>query len=141
MGRTRLPAHIRRLIPPSQRKPERNSKPALLRRAGVDSEIELTLANRLDRAGLPPGEPQYPFVEGRQFRFDRAWPDRMVAVEVQGGIWSQNGHGRGSIIARDCAKLALAAALGWRVLPLTKEMIENGQAVELIAQALSVRTR
>lgn len=141
MGARRLPAHIRQMISARERKPERASKPMLLKAAGVDSEIELTLANRLNRAGLPPGVPQFRFVDGRQFRFDRAWPDRMVAVEVQGGIWSQNGHGRGSIIARDCAKLSLAAALGWRVLPLTKEMIEDGQAVDLIAQALVVRTR
>jgi hypothetical protein len=36
-------------------------------------------------------------------------------------------------------KLSIAAALGWRVLPVTREMIESGLAVELIGQALGTR--
>jgi hypothetical protein len=95
------------------------------------------LLNRLERAGLPLGEPQCRFVPGRQFRFDRAWPEQRVAVEVQGGTWTTTGaHSRGSGIERDCLKLSMAAALGWRVLPVTKSMIESGEAVRLIAQAL-----
>jgi hypothetical protein len=31
----------------------------------------------------------------------------------------------------------MAAALGWRCLPITRTMIEDGTAIELIAQALS----
>lgn len=139
-----MPAHLKRLVhghddrPKPKRQPAQVRKPAILRAAGVDSEPELILANRIERAGLPPGLPQYRFVPGRQYRFDRAWPEQMVAVEVQGGIWSDNGHGRKSMAVKDCAKLSLAAALGWRVLPLTTDMIEDGQAVALIAQALGV---
>lgn len=105
---------------------------------GMDSELEAILANRLAIAGLPLGVPQYRFVPGRQFRWDRAYPERMVAIEVQGGTWSQNGHARPSMIQRDCLKLSMGAALGWRVLPLTREMIESGQAVDLIRQALGI---
>ena len=113
----------------------------ILRSHGVESQLELLLLNRLERAGLPVGEAQYRFVPGRQFRWDRAYPDHKVAIEVQGGTWTPGGaHSRGSGIARDCLKFSLGAALGWRLLPLTKQMIESGQAVELIAQALGVRT-
>lgn len=103
---------------------------------GTESELEAILANRLAIDGLPLGVPQHRFVPSRQFRFDRAWPAQMVAAEVQGGTWSQNGHARPSMIQRDCLKLSIAAALGWRVLPLTREMIEDGTAVALIRQAL-----
>lgn len=105
---------------------------------GVESELEAILLNRLERAGLPVGVPQHRFVPGRQHRFDRAWPDQMVAVEVMGGTWSQNGHARPSKVNADMAKLSLAAAWGWRCLPLTRAMIEDGTAVELIRQALEV---
>jgi hypothetical protein len=104
--------------------------------AGVESELEALFLNRLEHAGLPPGIGQYRFVPGRQYRWDRCWPEQMVAVEVQGGTWSQNGHARPSMIQRDCLKLSIGAALGWRVLPITRDMIENGTAVRLIAQAL-----
>ncbi len=105
---------------------------------GVDSEPEMRLYTRLEHAGLPVGVGQHRFVPGRQFRFDRCWPDRLVAAEVQGGIWSGGRHARGSGIAAECIKFSIAAALGWRVLPLTDEMIESGQAVELIRQALEI---
>ena len=35
-------------------------------------------------------------------------------------------------------KFSLGAALGWRVLPLTRELIEDGTAVALIRQALGL---
>jgi hypothetical protein len=137
-----LPAHLKRQIPglreARKRQVGQSGKPAILRAAGVDSEPELILANRLERAGLPMGEPQYRFVPGRQYRFDRAYPDQKVAVEVQGGIWTNGAHSRGSGVSRDCVKYSIAAALGWRVLPVTVEMIEDGTAVQLIRQALGV---
>jgi hypothetical protein len=98
----------------------------------------MSLYTRLEQHGLPLGEGQYRFVEGRQYRFDRCWLLQKVAVEVQGGVWSNGAHSRGSGVQRDCLKLSLAAALGWRVLPVTPEMIGDGSAVELIRQALEV---
>jgi hypothetical protein len=62
----------------------------------------------------------------------------MVAVEVQGGVWIKSAHTTGYGVNRDCLKLSMAAAVGWRVLPVTREMIESGDAVRLIAQALGV---
>lgn len=106
---------------------------------GVDSALEMALYSRLEHAGLPLGVGQHRFVPGRQYRLDRAWPEQLVAVEVQGGIWTAGAHSRGSGVQRDCVKLSIAAALGWRVLPVTSEMIESGLAVELIGQALGTR--
>ena len=103
----------------------------------VDSELEMMLVTRLERAGLPTGVGQHPVVTGRQFRFDRAWPEHMVAVEVMGGVWIKSGHTTGSGIERDCLKASMAAALGWRCLPVTRSMIEDGTAIELISQALT----
>ena len=105
---------------------------------GVDSELEMALYTRLERHGLPLGVEQYRFVPGRLYRFDRAWPEQLVAVEIQSGLWVNGAHSRGSGVERDCVKLSIAAALGWRVLPISKAMIESGDAVRLIAQALGV---
>jgi hypothetical protein len=105
---------------------------------GVDSELEMKLYTRIQHAGLPLGTGQHRFVTGRQYRFDRCWTEQKVAAEVQGGIWSGGRHARGSGIAAECVKLSIAAALGWRVLPLTDDMIESGQAIELIRQALEI---
>lgn len=89
--------------------------------------------------GLPEGVTQLPLSPRRRFKLDRAWPEQMVAVEVQGGTWmAKSGHNTGSGIENGCYKASLAAALGWRLLPVTKEMIESGDAVRLLAQALGI---
>lgn len=106
--------------------------------SGVTSALEMALYVRLERHGIPLGEAQYRFVPGRLYRFDRAWAAQLVAVEIQGGLWVNGAHSRGSGVERDCVKLSIAAALGWRVLPISKAMIEDGSAVRLIAQALGV---
>lgn len=53
---------------------------------------------------------------GRRFRFDWAWPERLVAVEEDGAVWTGGRHTRGAGFLRDCVKLNLAVELGWRVL-------------------------
>ena len=144
MGRTRLPEHVRRLIPhAAKRQPAQNRKqerPAHWP-PGVESELELKLLTRIERAGLPSGHGQARIIPGRGFVFDRVWPAQRVAVEVQGGLYINGAHSRGSGVERDCLKASMAAALGWRVLPVSKAMIESGQAVELIAQALGLAVR
>ena len=132
MSRTRRPTTPEAQEPKNSRSEPRTS----IFGPGAESELEMILANRLAIAGLPPGERQYRFDPRRRFRFDMAWPALKVAVEVQGGIWSGGRHARGSGIAAECHKFSLAAALGWRCLPVTREMIEDGTAVTLIHQAL-----
>lgn len=151
MGRTRLPAHLRALVEAQttgrqeQRRQTPPQRPKRQRPAhwppGVDSALEMALVTRLERAGLPLGVGQYRIVEGRQFTWDRAWPEQRVCAEVQGAVWTQGAHSRGSGVQRDCLKASLAAAYGWRCLPLTREMIEDGTAVRLIAQALGLEAQ
>jgi very-short-patch-repair endonuclease len=111
----------------------------ILKAEGVESQLELSLLRKIRRAGLPEGEARQTIIPGRKFEFDRVWAVQMVAVEVQGGVHSRMGHSTGVGIERDCEKLSLAAAFGWRVLPVTEKQIESGRAVQWIAQALGVR--
>lgn len=52
----------------------------------------------------------------RKWRFDLAWPDHRVALEVDGGIWVRGGHNRGAQMKKDWEKRNTAAAMGWRLL-------------------------
>jgi very-short-patch-repair endonuclease len=108
----------------------------ILKAHGVESQLELLLLNRLEQAGLPLGEAGQQIIPGRKFEFDRVWREQRVAVEVQGGVHARMGHSTGVGIERDCEKLSLAAAHGWRVIPVTEKQIKSGQAVQWIAQAL-----
>lgn len=66
--------------------------------------------------GLPKPEVEYVFLPNRKFRFDFAWPQQKVALEVEGGVFIRGAHGSVSGILRDLQKYNLAACAGWRVL-------------------------
>ena len=102
------------------------------------SVLEETLAFQIRAAKLPEPVRELRFAASlkRRFRFDFAWPEHMVACEVDGATWSGGRHSRGSGIERDAEKYSIAAVLGWRVLRVTKSMVKDGGALCLIEQAL-----
>lgn len=71
----------------------------------------------------PVAEYRFAKAQGREYRFDRCWPARMLAVELDGGVHTGGRHVRGSGFTEDCRKLNLAVSLGWRVLRFTSEMM------------------
>ena len=44
--------------------------------------------------GLPRPESEFRFHVQRKWRFDYCWPDLKVAVEIEGGVWTQGRHTR-----------------------------------------------
>jgi very-short-patch-repair endonuclease len=80
---------------------------------------------------------EFRFAPPRRWRFDFSWPERFVAVEVDGGSFIAGRHTRGEGFERDLEKLNTAALIGWRVLRVTPRMIEDGRAIELIRRALN----
>lgn len=80
---------------------------------------------------------EYRFHPERRWRFDLAFPDALVAVEVDGGAWVQGRHTSGAGFEADCVKLSHAAALGWRVLRVTPRMVRDGLALTLVLAALA----
>jgi very-short-patch-repair endonuclease len=82
---------------------------------------------------------EYRFHPKRKWRFDFAWPARLVAVEVEGGTFSGGRHSRGKGFEADCEKYAEAAILGWRVLRVTTAMVNDGRALDLIERAMTAQ--
>lgn len=66
----------------------------------------------LQAVGLPPPVPEYRFASPRRWRFDYAWPDLRLALEVEGGTWTGGRHVRGHGYERDCEKYGEAVVLG-----------------------------
>lgn len=69
----------------------------------------------------------------RKWRFDFAWPDRKVALEVEGGAWVGGRHTRGAGFKEDCVKYGEAFRLGWTVLRVMPEHITSGLAADWLA--------
>ena len=91
----------------------------------MSSELETLFARGLSL--LAPEAPapvrEYTFAPPRRWRFDFAWPEARVAVEVEGGTWDRGRHTRGAGYAGDCAKYNAAVLGGWRVLRFTSDML------------------
>lgn len=100
------------------------------------SALEESLAIQIRACKLPVPVRELRFAPPRRFRFDFCWPDKLLAVEVDGGSWVNGRHSRGTGIDSDCEKLALAMLDGWRVLRVTGTHIKSGQAIQWIERAL-----
>ena len=55
-------------------------------------------------AGLPEPATELLFHPKRKWRFDFAWPMKMVALEVEGGVWIRGRHNRPQGFLRDIEK-------------------------------------
>jgi hypothetical protein len=87
--------------------------------------------------GLPHPVSEYEFSPPRKWRFDFAWPDFDVALEVDGGIWLSGRHTRGAGYVKDMEKFNEAACLGWRILKCQPGDVCTLATVDLIKRAIS----
>lgn len=87
--------------------------------------------------GLPVPAPEYRFHPARKWRFDYAWLGQKVALEVQGGVFSQGRHTRGASLLQEWIKLNTAAAMGWRIIYCQPSDLMTAQTAEFIRQALN----
>jgi len=91
---------------------------------------------------LPEYVEQYKFAPKRKFRFDIAYPAPiLVAIELDGGIYSGGRHTRGVGYENDCVKGNLAIELGWVVLHYTPNHLKKdpGGVIVQILRVLKQR--
>ena len=100
------------------------------------SEAEETFAMQLKADGIPVMEREMKFHPTRRWKFDFAFPAKLVAVEIEGGSWVAGRHNRGSGFEKDLEKYNAATLLGWKVYRFTTSMVNDGTAVAMIAEAL-----
>ena len=100
------------------------------------SQLEAELALQIRALGLPEPIREYQAIKGRKFRFDFAWLEHKLLVEVNGGTYTKGAHSTGQGIARDYEKANLAVLQGWRVLTFDGKAVKDGTAVEVIRKAL-----
>ena len=110
------------------------------RRRSIDYPAALRL--QIAAAELPQAEEEYRFHNTRLWRFDFAWPKHMVALEIEGGIWMRTtdgrskGHAHPKRFIDDCHKYNEAALLGWALIRVTPEMIQDGLAIDWLRRAM-----
>ncbi len=99
------------------------------------TEADILLWEQLKE--IPGYEPsrEYPFYMGRKWRFDFAIG--RVAIEIEGGAFTQGRHTRGAGFVKDLEKYNFAALDDWRVLRFTPQQVLKGEAIAFIKRVLS----
>jgi very-short-patch-repair endonuclease len=91
-------------------------------------------------AGLPVPVAEYRFTMLRRWRFDWAWPTHRIALEVEGAVWVQGRHTRGSGFVKDMEKYNTAAAMGWRIIRCQPQDLLTEQTLNYLRAALDFET-
>ncbi len=78
--------------------------------------------------------PEYKFHPARKWRFDYAFPDILVALEVEGGVWTGGRHTRGKGFMGDIEKYNEAALLGWKVLRCVPDTLVSENTIRLLTE-------
>lgn len=88
----------------------------------------------LEASNLPPFKREFLFAQevGRKWRFDYAWPQYKLALEIEGGSWVNGRHNRASGFIADMGKYNQAAFLGWKILRVTPKDVDSGYARTLM---------
>lgn len=100
---------------------------------------ETMLGLQIVNAQLGEPEREYRFDEERRWRFDFAYPEHKVAIEVEGGVFQQGRHTRGKGFTADCEKYNRATELGWAVFRYPTAQVKNGEAIKQLRRILAFK--
>lgn len=97
---------------------------------------------------LPDPEIEFKFHPERRWRFDFAWPDQKIAVEIEGvtsfgknanGTMRLGRHQTAKGLEKDCQKYGAAMVLGWTVYRCTQHMVKSGEAITTLEKLFELK--
>lgn len=104
----------------------------------LNADYVAAALTRLRQIGLPEPETELRFCD-RRWRFDLAWVNELVALEIEGGAWTGGRHTRAQGYKADLQKYNHAQLMGWLVLRYVPEDIMSGAFTEDVERALKGR--
>ncbi len=90
------------------------------------------LLDQILESDLPVPVREHRFHETRKWRFDLAFIEHKLAVEIEGGIWNYGRHNRAATFIKDMEKYNNACLLGWNLLRFTTDDVKKGDALKVI---------
>ena len=93
------------------------------------------LMQQIRALNLEPPVREYKFDAVRKWRFDAAWPHRMLAVEIAGAEWTQGRHSRQ--LGKDFEKTRAAVLAGWHLYPFVGSDVRSGLAIDFLSRLLT----
>lgn len=95
------------------------------------------LMTEIKKEKMPAPTPEYRFHPTRKWRFDLAYPEKKIAVEIHGGVYTHGHHVRGRGFEDDREKMNEAQLLGWKVLEYSTGQVEDGTPILDLKRALA----
>lgn len=121
-------------MPASRRKTRRRRRARAVKASenGEQPGLEEILAKDLeDHIGQAPVR-EYRFCKQRKFRFDLAYRDQKIAIEVDG-----RSHGQPKRMRSDAAKFNLSTMMGWKVLRYPASVVKVKKRRGLIVEQVN----
>ena len=89
--------------------------------------------------GIPKPDTEHKFHPTRRWRFDYAWHEQRIALEVEGGVWVGGRHTSGAGFVKDMEKYNEAACLGWRIIRCQPKQLCTTATLDTLQRALQCR--
>lgn len=80
---------------------------------------------------------EFRFHPVRLWRFDYAFPEHKIALEVEGGVWTGGRHTSSVGFLKDIEKYNTATLMGWRVLRTTPDELYRLKTLNMVKTAIS----
>ena len=100
------------------------------------SALEDKFESQLKALKLTNYKREFVFHPIRKWRFDFWFPEKKLAVELHGAIYTQGRHSRGAGIEGDMEKINTAQEMGYSVLCFSAGMVKTGEAVTQVERML-----
>lgn len=101
-----------------------------------DSLRDLVISRLCEEMSIPKPEREYRFNRFRKWRFDYAWPQHKIALEIEGGVWVSGRHIRPTGFIKDIEKYNSAAVLGWKVFRATTSESSILNTIRMIGECI-----
>jgi len=79
---------------------------------------------------------EFRFHPVRRWRADYAILDHKILIEVEGAVWVQGRHTRGSGFVKDMQKYNTATSMGYSILRTTPDKLLSSETLELIKETI-----
>ena len=112
-----------------------NNKTPKQKRPKQPSAGEMELIRHLHAHKIP-YEREFKFAQHRRWRADFLITGTRILIEVEGGIFSNGRHTRGTGYTKDCEKYNWAASNNWLLLRFTTGQVNSGDAVKVVLEAI-----
>lgn len=122
---------------PKPDKPKKAPKNALTQQEYKDWKSHALIRRLHHEYGYPMAEREYRFHPVRRWKFDYAYPEYQIAIEIEGGAWIGGRHVRGKGYISDMEKYNEATRFNWRLFRFTPQQAVNGYALNFMRRVLA----